>query len=399
MSNSYPYDLSTYFGGAVNEASLKDEINDNVSITIHCADVGRVGDDVVVTFLAALSGAEQTALESVVIPAHDSSPTPEEPRPVTVSPATTSYEMCDRDILIRTATYDARAQAVIPGAGPQATMAYVASSPGACGNNYWVEHTAGAAGAGHEDRDLDCAVGYNLGAVELSVIYGTDGNGNPIIPSAQQVHDMLMSKLLPTDPPFLMYAAPVLLADGSDLVSVTSLTQLQGGASPSLSDVKIHPLSYTKSEWNELQQIGVYKLDNGAYVDCPENEVGAEACLSVWCYRARHQTTGMPQIIEIRDGLLVVDENTSDDYEHQAFAVGAPLIPAALGGQVLQFDAYLKYYRGKVLGATSPQAKALNPNGPGGIAAAELRVYVYYPKGTQNTHVLRLVTYRPPGTF
>ena len=314
-------------------------------------------------------------------------------------PASESYEMCDRDILLTTATYDARAQAVVPGAGPEATIVYAATTPGVHGNSIYVEHTAGSTGAGHENRALDCAVNYNNGAIELSVIFGTNGTGNGVIPTALQVYSMLMSKQLPTDPPFLMHAAPVLAGDGSDLVSVVALTQLQGGTTSSVDDVKINPLTYAKSQWNEVQQVGVFKLDNGTYVECPANEVATEACLSVWRYCAHDQTTGAPTIIEIRDGLMYVDADTSDSLEHQSYAIGAPMIPAALGGQIVQFDAYLKFYKGQVLGATSPQAKALDPAGPGGLASAVLSIYVYYPKGTQNTHVLRLVTYRPPGTF
>jgi len=83
--NPYPYDLDTYFGSTVNEAKLRDEINANTNITVHCSDVGLLGTDVVVTFLAALATGEQTELETVVIPAHDSTPTPADTQPVSIS--------------------------------------------------------------------------------------------------------------------------------------------------------------------------------------------------------------------------------------------------------------------------------------------------------------------------
>ena len=70
-----------------------------------------------------------------------------------------------------------------------------------------------------------------------------------------------------------------------------------------------------------------------------------------------------------------------------------------MGGSILQFDAYLKFFAGKMLGVTSPTAKVLNPYGPAGLAGGELRIYMYYPALTQNNHILRIVTYRPAGTF
>ncbi len=313
------------------------------------------------------------------------------------TPATEAYEMCDRDILIKTGIYDARAQAVIAGAvSPDGDIAYAATSPGVRGNSISVEHTAGDSGAGHENRALDASVTYNTGSIEVQVIYGTDGSGNPIVPTAGAVAAMLAGK---ND--LLMHVFPTLLGDGSDLVQVTAATALAGGQTDSLSDVKISPTNYTKGEWSELQQVGIYKDDGqGNYVLCDDQtDATANACLSVWRYLAHNQTTGAPQIVEMRDGYMIVDAALTDSLEHQAYAIGAPQIPAHLGGSVVQFDAYLQYYKGKELGATSPQAKALDPNGQGGIAAAELRIYIYYPKTEKNTHVLRLVTYRPPGSF
>jgi hypothetical protein len=151
----------------------------------------------------------------------------------------------------------------------------------------------------------------------------------------------------------------------------------------------------------ELSSVGCFKSDGGSgYIPCiGQADATANALLSVWSYQARNTATGLPCIVEIRDGYLLVDSNISSSLNHQAFAVGAPQIPAYLGGSIVQFDAYLAYYAGKQLGATSPAAKLLDPLGLGGTAASELRIYIYYPAATQNTHVLRLVTYRQSGTF
>jgi len=310
-------------------------------------------------------------------------------------PSSLLYEMCDRDMLIKTGIYDVRASATIAGVDINGTIVYTSTWPGCLGNLMSVEYTAGASGSGHENRALDAALSYT-GNIEIIVTYGTDGSGNPIIPTGGQVATMLAAK---TD--ILMYAFPTLAGDGSSLVQITAKTVLTGGVSNSVSDVKINPTNYTKSAWCELQPVGVFKSDGGGgYVECTnQGDADTNACLSIWSYVANNQTTRAPQVIEIRDGLIYVDPTISDSLEHQSYAVGAPQIPAVYGGQVLQFDAYLKFYKGSVLGATSPQAEALDPNGPGGRAAAELRIFIYYPAGTKNTHVLRLVTYRPPGTF
>jgi hypothetical protein len=317
-------------------------------------------------------------------------------------PATEAYEMCDRDMLLRTTVFDTRAQAVLQGVDPDGHIVYTASTPGSFSNRITIEYTAGASGAGNENRPLGATLTPGNPTWDLAVIYGTDANGNPIVPTAGSIASMFAQRA-----DLMMVVFPTLLGDGSSLVQVTAPTSLAGGTSASLEDIKIDPTTFEKLEWAELQQVGVYKKVGGDYVGCTDQaDATSNACLSVWRYCAHNQQTGVPTIIEVRDGYLIVDADLDiipqegyDPYEHQAYAIGAPLIPAIYGGQIVQFDAYLKYFVGKQLGATSPQAKALDPAGPGGPAAAELRIHIYYPKGTANTHVLRLVTYRPSGTF
>jgi len=310
-------------------------------------------------------------------------------------PASLLYEMCDRDILIKTATYDPRAFVQLNGANANGHIIYAATIPGARGNVFTVEHTAGDTGVGFENRAL--AATLTMGPTwDLLVTFGTDGSGNSVTPTANEV-----ASVIAADSSILMHISGTPQGTGNGDVQVVAKTALTGGVNNSTEDVKISPTTFVKSAWNEVQQVGVYKSDGGSgYIECTDQgDATTNACLSVWRYLAHNPNTGAPTIVEIRDGFMIVDPLLSDSFEHQAYAVAAPNIPGYLGGQVVQFDAYLRFYKGAQLGATSPQAKALDPTGLGGLAAAELRVCVYYPAGTQNDHVLRLVTYRPPGTF
>ena len=306
-------------------------------------------------------------------------------------------EMCDRDILIKTATFDPTATVNIAGATSDGDVFYMSATAGARGNILRVEHVTGATGGGNEDRALAAVLtlGTNSGVnADLTVTFGTDGSGNSVTPTANDIAGVV--NVAPT----AMTIIGVPGGNGTGDAATTALTSLTGGVSNSLEDVKINPTTYTKGSWNELQQVGVYKDDAGSYVPCDDQtDAAANAILSVWRYCAHDQDTGLPVSVEIRDGHLIVAADTSNSLEHQAYAIAAPQIPAYLGGSIVQFDAYLKFYAGQVLGATSPTAKALDPYAPGGMAGGELRVYIYYPAGTQNDHILRLVTYRPAGTF
>lgn len=103
--------LAADFGGTIAPGRLRDEINANQIITIHCAGVTVTGDVVSISFLAPLSTSELAELD-IVIYSHDGT-TPEDIDTakdqegrllVKVQPATSSYDMVDRDILLRTAT-------------------------------------------------------------------------------------------------------------------------------------------------------------------------------------------------------------------------------------------------------------------------------------------------------
>jgi hypothetical protein len=304
-------------------------------------------------------------------------------------------EMCDRDILIKTAVLDVAAALTVNGADANGHVDYTAKTLGIQGNDLTVEHAVGATGAGNENRALDAVATPGL-TTAIKVTFGTDGAGASITPTAQQVADAVNASA--TAAPLVTAAAQGTGASDAGTVAATAMT---GGVTNSLEDVKINPLTFVKGAWKELALVGCYKDDGaGGYTPCTSAQDATDnACLSVWRYCSHSHVSGLPAAIEIRDGHLIVDANISDSLDHQAYAIAAPQIPAAMGGAVVQFDAYLKFYAGKTLGATSPSAKALDPTGPGGAAAGELRVYIYYPKLTAFQHILRLVTYRPGGTF
>ena len=81
----------------------------------------------------------------------------------------------------------------------------------------------------------------------------------------------------------------------------------------------------------------------------------------------------------------------------QVYAVAAPEIPQANGGGVRLFDGFLHPFAGQDLEADNPVARTLDP--AVSSAAAVLRFFLYYPSGVKRSHVLRLVTYREPGSF
>jgi len=66
MSTSYTYSLSSDLGGSVDQSQLFSEINVNENIAKTITGISGYQDDVIVTFSSALSGAEETELDSVI---------------------------------------------------------------------------------------------------------------------------------------------------------------------------------------------------------------------------------------------------------------------------------------------------------------------------------------------
>lgn len=168
----------------------------------------------------------------------------------------------------------------------------------------------------------------------------------------------------------------------------------------SLQDLKMNTQTNKEEDWDEMELVGVYKDVAGVMTLCDDQaDADANGALSVWDYVAK--AGGDPIVYEVRDGFLYVDPTlpANESWDHRAYAVVAPAIPGSMGGSIMVFDAYLGANPDNLVEALSPQATVMDPAGPGGAAAAVLRLYIVHPAGSKLSHVLRLVTYRAPGTF
>lgn len=182
-------------------------------------------------------------------------------------------------------------------------------------------------------------------------------------------------------------------------------------AADSFEDLKINPVTLVEDDWGEMSFNGVYKSDGGGgYIPCTDQADADSNCvLSIWDYCAKLPADGSLIKYEMRDGLLYVDPGLptvswdalteEDKWGHRAYAMIAPGIPGDLGGSIAVFDSYLGMSPNRTVAALSPQATVLDPSGPAGAAGCLLRLYVFHPAGSKLSHVLRLVTYRAPGTF
>jgi hypothetical protein len=165
-------------------------------------------------------------------------------------------------------------------------------------------------------------------------------------------------------------------------------------------DLKMNTATNKEESWGEMSLVGVYKLVAGDMVLCTDQaDADANGVLSAWDYHAK--AGGNPIAYEVRDGLVYVDAAlpANEVWDHRAYAVGAPAIPPAYGGSIALFDAYMGSNPDNTIAALSPQATVLDPGGPGGAAASTVRLYIVHPAGSKLSHVMRLVTYRAPGTF
>lgn len=205
------------------------------------------------------------------------------------------------------------------------------------------------------------------------------------------------------------YAIPKPSLYGSKLCDrdfrVTTSTVTQADA---IQDLRQNPATLLEEDWGELSLVGVYKDSGGAKVECDDQlDADANGTLSVFSYMARHPGSGDLISYELRDGMLYVDPSIFADasaptaeerFGHRAYAVIAPLVPGAQGGNVGVFDGYLGN-PGLKIKSLSPQAEVLDPTTAAGAAGAEIRLYLHHPAGSKLSHVLRLVTYRPTGSF
>jgi hypothetical protein len=169
----------------------------------------------------------------------------------------------------------------------------------------------------------------------------------------------------------------------------------------------------SRSDWEEATLVGVYKraddaVPEGALVEVANQaEADTDGVCTIIDYLAVNQNDKPNNCtIEIRGGSLYTDLYAVGlgasplPEEHQIYAVLMPNIAAAAGGRVTFFDAYLAGYEQAWMSAISTDAMDIPHDGPAGIEGARLRVWFFYPKGHATMHhILRLVTYRTPGTF
>ncbi len=203
-----------------------------------------------------------------------------------------------------------------------------------------------------------------------------------------------------------LYSTPQIATTGNqmcdrDIKLVTStLDDSFEDLKPVLSQI-MGPHSYKRVEWEEVSLSAVYAKDGGDnYVACANQlDASTSGVLSVWDFQCHDQTPSKNLIAwDIAGGGIKIDGNLSGNpWDHQLYVIGAPNIPASMGGQVRFFDGYLACDTGSEISTENPEAKKLDPAlSP---EASKFRIMLYYPAGAKQTHVLRLRTYRPPGTF
>ena len=308
--------------------------------------------------------------------------------------ASFGYEMCDRDFKLVCSAYDAKAAAFVLGSDANGHVIYAAARAGARGNILTIEVKEGDTGFGDESRPL----AIKRTGCDVVITFGTDSNGDLIVPTALELVNLVNSDLSIAH--YYMQAMPN--GTGQSPAGTTAKVSLAGGVTTSHEDLKVDTATFKEKSWNELALYGVYKDDGaGNMVPCANSQDAADnAILSVWDYAALHQTTHELLTYEVRDGFLIVDptiDQVNERWDHRAYVIGAADIPAVYGGSILLFDGYLGPAPNGVVDATSPQTSVMNPSlGPG---TSSIRLFVYYPKGSTLKHVLRLVTYRAPGTF
>jgi hypothetical protein len=167
----------------------------------------------------------------------------------------------------------------------------------------------------------------------------------------------------------------------------------------SFEDLKVNPSDNKRLNWDEMSFVGCYKGDDtvGFTVCDDQADADANATLSIWDYVATDQAgTPAPIDVDMMGGVLWVDPalvGTGDDlWKHQCYALMAPNLPASIGGSVPFFDSYLYPRQGEWLSALNTLALTLDPSVT--VEAARIRIWVYYPAGAKQTHVLGLKSYR-----
>jgi len=121
----------------------------------------------------------------------------------------------------------AKSSLEVPGAiNDDGKVTYTAWHGGVSGNTLFVEHTSGVTGPGNESRALDAAIDLNdVNGISVVLTFGTTSGGFTLIPSSQQVADVINGKAVLQD--FITATAG---GTGTGSVDVLTPTYLGDGA-------------------------------------------------------------------------------------------------------------------------------------------------------------------------
>lgn len=169
----------------------------------------------------------------------------------------------------------------------------------------------------------------------------------------------------------------------------------------SFEDKKVNLTTLKQENWDEVTSVGCYKGDNDVGFTLCDDQADADvnATLSVWDFWPHDQTVNKTPIgYDLKGGALAVIGTLQGDKDlHRIYAVVAPNIPGAYGGGIRFFDGYLEPYEGGELSAVSQLAVFMNTTAS--TEATRLRLYIYYPPGATQSHIFRVIMFRPIGTF
>ena len=108
----------------------------------------------------------------------------------------------------------------IDGQDANGDVTYTSKHGGLVVNNITIEHTAGLTGASYENRSL----GVYVTDMAVQIVYGTDGSGNSVVPTAGEVETLINNDEAASDK-----VSASSSGDGSGLVSQSPPTNLAGG--------------------------------------------------------------------------------------------------------------------------------------------------------------------------
>lgn len=166
-----------------------------------------------------------------------------------------------------------------------------------------------------------------------------------------------------------------------------------------IQDLKVGTSDNKESDWGEFSLAGCYKKVGDEYVECVDQaDADLNASLTVVNYLAKKQADGSPLNYDFKGGYMWSDVNLSEPkWDHRLYAVVAPDVPPSMGGGARIFDGYLYPYEGKWQEAVNTMSITIDPSVV--VAAAVVRFWIYYPPGSKQHHVLRIVTFRTADSF